>query len=373
MSARKRHTTRHPGVYYRLLDESDPTSQRRYIVAFTDSERRQRTETLPLGATLQDAVARKQEIGFRKKSGERIVRTRMDVAQLLDAWLENRKPSLPAKTITVYQWAIDKHLEPKLGRIRVTDLSPSDVAKFISELDMKAWSVKKVLTPLSGAYRHAVREGWVTSSPVTKLLPHERPKSDQREMRCMERDEIALLLKTAGRKGHGWNASLWKPLFTTLVFTGMRPSEALRLSWDDIDHARGVICVRQSKTAAGVREVMMMDTVRLALLEMRMAQPPGTECVFVNGAGNSPAVEDCRVALRATEKKAGLPDYTLYELRHTFASILIAQKETLPFIAEQMGHANPSVTLSTYAHLFEKSSAVDAARQRLQESFGGLV
>jgi integrase len=73
------------------------------------------------------------------------------------------------------------------------------------------------------------------------------------------------------------------------------------------------------------------------------------------------------------ESKAGLPDYTLHELRHTFASILIAQGELPTLVAKQMGHADPGVTLKTYTHLWQEKESIETARERLQEAMGGLI
>jgi integrase len=78
-------------------------------------------------------------------------------------------------------------------------------------------------------------------------------------------------------------------------------------------------------------------------------------------------------ALRVAEKKAGIPRYTLHELRHTFVSILIDQGEDIVFISKQVGHKHPEITLKIYAHLFKKRESVEAASKRLQDAMGGMV
>lgn len=370
---RRRHKTRYPGIMYRLVDEAKPDGDRRYLVFYSDGNGSLRSQTLPVGATLEDARLLKGQLENRKANGEMLIRTKLTVGELLDQWLEDRKLTLAPKTVEVYEWAISV-LKDEFGRRKVTDLSPSDVARLVMRLQKagrKAWTVKKVLAPLSGAYSVAVRDGLVSSSPVTKLLPHEKPKGDQREMRCLSREEIDRLLQSTLAQNGKDEALRWKTLFSLLVFAGLRISEALALTWEDIT-PEGVV-IRQAKTKAGERTVMLIPAVRRLLSELRLSQPPGTAGVFVTASGAPASRRNALRALHGCCARAGLPKYTLHELRHTFASILISQRELPTLVANQMGHADPSVTMGTYAHLFEEQASVDQARDRLQEAMGGLL
>lgn len=336
------------------------------MVAFTDSSGRQHTKTMPLGATLEEARSLQTDYRKRKFDGGLVV-CRQTVGELLDEWLELRKPSLKPKTIRGYDWAIRIHLKPAFGSLKVTSLTPSEVAQLISKMKkdgLKTWTVRHALKPLQGAYQLAVRDGKVASSPVTKLLPSERPRGDQREMRCLSSSEITLLLS-------GVSSPRWKTLFALLTFAGLRISEALALTWDDV--SEGSVFVRSSKTRAGVREVMLIPTARTMLTALRLSNPPGTSLVFCTHKGTPVDAREALRALQDTCERIGLPRYTLHELRHTFASILIHQREPATLVAKQMGHADPAITMKTYAHLFEEQESVDQARERLQETMGGLA
>src|SRR6187551_3705874 len=210
---RTRHKTKHPGITWRAAAEGG----RRYVVAYTDSAGRPHSKTLPLGATLEEARNLQTEYRKRKFDGGLVV-CRQTVGELLDEWFETRKPSLKPKTIKGYDWAIRIHLKPAFGTRKVTSLTASEVAHFIADMKnrgLKTWTVKNALKPLHGAYQVAVRDGKVASSPVTKLLPSERPKMDQREMRCLSNSEITLLLS-------GASSHRWKTLFALLTFAGLR-------------------------------------------------------------------------------------------------------------------------------------------------------
>jgi integrase len=359
---RKRHKTQYPGITYRLVDETKPAGPRRYIVWFSDTTGRETTKTLPLGATLEDARLEKGKLENRKANGETLIRTKKDVSALLDDWAS----TLPEKTAEGYAYGIDV-LKDRLGPKRATELTASDVARLIQNLKRegkKTWTVKKILTPLSSSYRLAMRDGIVASNPVSKLLPSERPKGDQREMRTLDGSSLQLLLGST-------TSPRWRTLFSLLAFTGLRISEALGLTWDDV--TENSVIVRQGKTEAAAREVILIPAVRSLLAAEKLKQAPGTQFVFATAEGGSCGRRDALRALHAAEKKAGLPNYTLHELRHTFASILIAQGELPTFVAKQMGHKDPSITMSTYAHLFEAEESTDKAREKLQAAMGGMV
>ena len=362
---RKRHTTRYPGIYYRLLDEERPDGPRRYIVWWTDANGIGHTETFPVGMTLEEARQRQAMLKTRKAKGDRLVPTKKTISELLDEWLELRRDSLKPKTIEDYEYAIAK-LKKAFGNTKVRELSASQIARYISlcqKNGMKTWTIKKILTPLSGALKVAVREGWIQASPADALLPHERPKADQKEMRCLSSTEIPLLLQAA-------SSDRWRTLFATLTFTGLRISEALSLTWDDVTDS---VRVKDGKTESSRREIMLIPSVATLLRKHRLAQPPGTEYVFANASGQPVSRREALRALRTAEKRAGLLEYTLHELRHTFASILIAQGETPVLVAHQMGHKDASTTLKTYAHLFDEAENVQLAKDRLQQAFGGVI
>lgn len=371
----RRYRTRVPGIYYRLTDESNPDSQRRYIVWFEDALGKGRTKTLPLGSTLEDAKNELAGLRARKARGERIVPTRKWVGALLDEWLDSRRDSLSPATVEVYELGI-KHTKKEIGTLRVSELRPQVIFKFRAQLQgkgLKTWSVKKYETPLKGALQMAVREGWIAKNPYADALPHERHKSDTEEKRCLSKDEIRLLLKRGTS-----SSERWRTLFALLVLSGLRISEALSLEWSDVDFGSKLLHVRGEragarKTTATKRSVMLCDALSARLRAWKLKQDPGHSFVFATATGLPVSRRQALRALRAAEKKAGLPRYTLHELRHTFASILIAQGELPTLIAQQMGHKNAKVTLETYAHLFEAQDSIDKARERLQAAFGGIA
>lgn len=81
---------------------------------------------------------------------------------------------------------------------------------------------------------------------------------------------------------------------------------------------------------------------------------------------------------RRALKAAGLaaddrPRLRFHDLRHTFASLLIAEGANVVFVSRQLGDANPRITLGVYAHLFDAAEHGERAREALERSFGRVA
>jgi integrase len=190
------------------------------------------------------------------------------------------------------------------------------------------------------------------------------PNGDTKKMRILDEQEIQKLLFAA-------SSDRWRALFSTLIFTGLRIGEALELTWDDIDTSANLITVRDSKTEAGKREVVMPEFVSKRLRRLRwenMGIGPG---VFITETGTPLGKRNTLRALAGACVKAGIPHVTQHELRHTYASILIGRGFDATLVADQLGHKDPSITLRTYAKLFNPVERRAALREELDRAFGG--
>ena len=175
------------------------------------------------------------------------------------------------------------------------------------------------------------------------------------------------------------------------VHSGLRLQELLALRWIDVDRERGELHVRNQlsrkgavlkplKTNAGKRDVALMPELAALLrrheLASRHSHPEGF--VFAGAAGKPLHFRNVQrrgmdEAVKRAKMDKGKRDPTMHDLRHSFASLLIAQGLDVDYISRQLGHSNPATTLWVYASEFDSIRHADAARSALSEHFGNLL
>jgi integrase len=137
-----------------------------------------------------------------------------------------------------------------------------------------------------------------------------------------------------------------RPVIITALNTGLRRSELLALSRDDVDFERGLVTVRAAYAKNGKSRSVPMNTMLTHTLEAVKIKSAGA--VFCKQDGKP--YRDFRTAFEGAVKRADIPDFTFHDLRHTFASPLVMKGVDLPTVKELMGHKHINMTLR-YTHL----------------------
>ena len=166
----------------------------------------------------------------------------------------------------------------------------------------------------------------------------------------------------------------------------MRVSESLGLVWKDIDTSGENVRVRfqmsrdgerqRPKTAAASRDVILMPQLARELEKHRAASPFAADEDLIFASSNGRTIGHRNLTARGLERacdRAALTGVTFHVLRHTFASLLIAQGHDPVFVSRQLGHANPAITLRVYAHLFDGARHGRDARRRLEADYRDLL
>lgn len=381
--SRRTRVKNHPGVYYR-----DTPRGRKYEISWMDAEGRRRWRTIDGFHNLAAADAAVAEERRKTRRGERTAPAKAPtVSEFADEWLAAKR--IRERTREKYEVNLRLHVKGRsIGRLKVSDVRVDDVAKLVRELesDGKATAtVQGVLVALSGMLGYAVRRGFLPANPVHQLSRDERPRStERREFRVLDTDELRRLLAAAPKA--------YRPLLVTAALSGLRLAELLGLQWHDVDFDAGLIRVRRQwdrslaysepKTSAGKRNVVMQSALAKVLKEHRLASPfsADEDPVFaatsgqpfgwrnVERRGMDKAVENAKL-----DKVAGKRRPTLHDLRHTFASTLIADGNDVAFVSRQLGHSKPSMTLDVYTHLFDAVDRMDSARAALDARHGTLL
>lgn len=235
-------------------------------------------------------------------------------------------------------------------------------------------TIANALVPLREMLGHAVAWGYLSANPAAGVR---RPRVESRhdEMHVFDPDEVRRLLESAPPEG--------RTLLLCAVTTGMRRGELLGVRWGDVDWHSRRIWVRRSvgkdgrfqqpKTRGSVWAIAMTPTLVADLREHRMASPfkGDHDLIFASERGTP---LDGRNAVRRyfepALRRARLPRIRFHDLRHTFASLLIAQRAHPKLIQEQLGPASIQVTLDRYGHLMDQSVG-DASDELEAALFGG--
>jgi integrase len=330
----------------------------------------------------EEFVAEVRRGHVREASSDRRRRTFAEVA---DEWLAAQRAlvevgELAPRTADHYELAVRRHLKPTFGARAIRSITPNDLVAWHvgqRQAGAAAWSIKGRWVALRCVLAHAARHGLIQANPADALTSRERPKTGPSQKRFLTEEEMRFLLDAADGR--------YRVLVAVLLFGGLRISESLGLTWDDVDLATGHLRIRHQlsrkgqrvrlKTATARRDVVVMDALAALLRRHRLASAhsKGSDPVFVTASGTAMSARNSGRALTRIAERAGLVGVTPHALRHTFASLLIARGRDPVFVADQMGHSSPAITLGVYAHLFRATKQANDARDELEAAYGSFL
>jgi integrase len=205
-------------------------------------------------------------------------RVRATLAEVAGEWLGEQRARLEAgemsvRTFEIYEVALRRHVLPALGSRQVRAITPDELVTWSRRMRSAyaPHTVHNYWGALHLVLGYAVRRGVIAGNPAARLTSSEQPKPGSSRRRFLSRAEIGKLLDAAPDR--------YRVALTCSVFSGLRLSELLGLTWRDVDFERGVIQVthqlardgsRQSlKTPAARRDVVLMPELAAALRRHR--------------------------------------------------------------------------------------------------------
>jgi integrase len=295
------------------------------------------------------------------------------------------------RTLDLYRQRYRTHIEPTLGKRRIRDVGPEHIGAILSlqrEKNLAPWTISGTQTVVSAILTFALQRGYIGSNPMHRLAKIEKPRQvSRREHRRLTDAEMRALCEAATPR--------YKPLISTLAWTGLRVSEALGLRWEDVDFEHREIRVRNQlgengqlkppKTNAGKRTIPLLPILERELRGHRRNQLAlglaGNEHLLCTTATGKPLDRHnvYNQGITAAADKAGLnPEgattLTTHDLRRTFISHLILGLKLDPVqVAKIVGHSDVSLTLNTYADEFDKAMHQGDLFARIEQSGFGSV
>jgi integrase len=365
-----------------------------YVAELSDGTRKSVTRRRgPNGekwTTERDAKRALRAILAAADKGEHVDPSRQPTGAYLGEWLDGLR--LAPSTVASYRKNIRLHVEPYIGAVPLASLTTARIDTLYRQLErggradhrkgepLSARTVRYIHTILSAALTAAVKHHRLARNPAATATPPSAKQARSPEMHPWDAAQLAAFLGWSGE--HSQHHAAW----TLLAMTGMRRGEALALRWRDVDLDAGTVSVRRSAgvvrvkgegatiaegdTKTGKPRVIDLDASTVAVLRghrkargaVHLNHIRDDVLVFADHEGRHLHPERFTRTFRAEvarcRKALGedtLPVIRLHDLRHTHATLLLANREPVKTVSERLGHASATITMQVYAHVLPGS------------------
>lgn len=290
--------------------------------------------------------------------------------QASKVFLAEKKPRLKTQSYDRLEVMLG-HFLRTLGDISISKLTLTDYQMALQDIDnyerngkrLKNTYKNKLIRTFKQLLAFTDKRYDVTSNIPLKVDNYRN--EDKEEMKFITYDEFKQFITVVDNP-------IYNALFITLYFMGLRCGEANALTWDDIDFEKGTLSVRHTvntkktingnyeitspKTKASIRTLPMPQIVSNALFGLHEHQDVFSENVspaFVFGGQTSIPESSITKNKNKYFKLAGMSPIRIHDFRHSCASYLINNGASALLVSKWLGHANVSMTLNTYSHLWK--------------------
>ena len=262
-------------------------------------------------------------------------------------WFEVMKKEVKKSTLEDYKYSMNRYILPRFGNDPMSEIGYLEIRKFVSELACSHKRKNNVLVPMRSVLKMAFLNGDIDQNPMDRIKNVKVTKPD---IYPLSMEEVKLVLEHVSPR--------FRNFFIVAFFTGMRFGEMAALKWKHVDFKHGVIRVRETlvkgetgrpKTKKSVRDIRMLPPVVEAIRDQRKVTMGKTEYIFLNQYGKpvEPMPTNFHVWKPAL-KKAGLDPRSLYQTRHTFATLMLDAGEHPGWVQKMMGHETLQMIYEKY-------------------------
>ncbi|MCR9200626.1 MAG: site-specific integrase [Planctomycetaceae bacterium] len=358
-----------------------------------DSEGKRRQRTV-YGQRQADVAAKLEVLRQQARKGQDAVASNDSLESYLSRWLaDDVAVNKAAKTYEEYESVTRLHVVPFIGHLKMSQLNGEHLQRWQADQKRKGYSDNqraKSIRILRNALNKAIKLNLISHNPTAAI---DKPRVQRREVRPLELDECRSLMRLCSENRLGGVIILG-------ITTGLRLREIFALEWSAVDFGRRELIVRKSleeltkktmkatgtkssnnekapKTRQSYRVVTLDDLTLKTLVKRREAavsegmSPENCPLVYPDTIGGRLRGSNFnRMCWNPIRDELGIRDSVrFHDLRHTQASLLLAQGVDMKVIQARLGHADFSTTANMYVHLMQGAQA--AASDKLSDLFGG--
>ena len=361
----------------------------RWYVRYRDPGGEQRTKTFDRRI---DAERYLTTIESSKLTGAYVdpARSRVTTGEWSDRWLAGQAHLKPT-TRKRYAGIVRKHIWPRWGTTRLADVTHADVQTWVTKLSRGAEpaTVRKIHRVLSLILALAVRDGRLIRNPAADI---KLPRPQSLEQRYLTHEQVhELALAAAGpaypskhRRLDERQNDQYRLIVLFLAYTGVRFGEMAALRVRRIDFLRRRAMIAESVTLVGANQVwgtpkghekreVPIPRFLVDQLAQHVRGKAPDDLVFAGvrggGALRNPIFR--HAAFDRAAEAIGISGLHPHELRHTAASLAIAEGADVKVVQRMLGHKSATMTLDQYGHLFD--DRLDDVADRLNAAADAYV
>ena len=351
------------------------------------------------GSTQEEVAQKLRAITASIDAGTYTEPSKMPLNKWCDIWVEEYTNDLKYLTVKTYKAQIKNHIKPAIGAVKLGELTKHTVQTFVNDLTRKKSlspkTAKNIHGVLSAVLHTACELDYIRNNPcnMTKL-----PRIINSEVKPLTDEQVSALIKILD------NDEIYAPIFKVILFCGLRESEAIGLTWNDIDFNARTVSIRKQlqkrpkkdggftfestkndkvrvlKPAAFVMEILKQQSIKQIELKANAldqwqgfldVQERKASLVFTNEIGQHLGPNTVYNHFKKLASQIGANNATVHDLRHTYATLSLQNGDDVKTVQQNLGHATAAFTLDRYGHVSEKMKEDSAARmQKYIEDIG---
>ncbi len=352
----------------------------------------------------QDVIDEYNRLRTDEIQGKLLEKKKVTVGEWMRQWMDNYKRlELETTTINNYNYAINNHIIPHIGKTELQKLTTNDVQKMIAKIrrthkprpkNSKHTQSPKPSSPyspgtcrlvhmvLSQALDQAHKEDIVLKNVADYAKIPKQVKTDVRQ-KVLSEDDLKKVIKVAHDE-HMMERKSNKCLYPALLLmieTGVRIGELLGMLWDNLNFDNNQVLIKDTvyddkgkiktkkkpKNYSSIRWLPLSEKLMNILGSMERT----CEFVFPSKAKTPIRPNNFLRAFKRWCSNAGVGEHSPHDLRHTFITDMVNSGESITTIQSFTGHANATTLLNVYAHKVteEKLNAAKRKQKRMQKFY----